>query len=41
MIVIALSGVKHDLKLPADQMKLFEAAMLAWWKRHKRWPDGF
>jgi hypothetical protein len=41
MIVLAIYGVQDDLKLTDAQKHQFVVAMLAWWKRHKMWPDGF
>jgi hypothetical protein len=29
------------MKATDDQMKVFQKAMLGWWKTNKMWPDGF
>jgi len=41
LIVMALYGVKADLKATDEQMKVFQKAMVGWWKTNKVWPDGF
>jgi len=38
---MALYGVKADLKATDEQMKVFQKAMVGWWKTNKVWPDGF
>lgn len=41
MIIFAMYGVKADMKATDEQMKVFQAAILGWWKQNKFWPDGF
>jgi len=41
VIILSLYGVKDDLKATDEQMKVFHAAILEWWKNNKVYPDGF
>jgi len=29
------------MKASDEQMKVFQKAMIGWWKNNKIWPDGF
>jgi len=41
VIILSLHAVRDDMKASDEQMKVFQKAMIGWWKNNKIWPDGF
>jgi len=41
VIILSLHAVREERKATDEQMKVFQTAILGWWKTNKIWPDGF
>ena len=41
VIILSLHAVRDDMKASDEQMKVFQKAMIGWWKNNKIWPEGF